>query len=158
MTRTVLIMGVVIALFAGAVFLATAHAGKDSAMLERGRYLVQIGGCNDCHTAGYAPREGAVPESEWLLGDKLGFRGAWGTTYPINLRLYMANMTEEQWLAVARQLRSRPPMPWFNLIPMSDDDLRAIYRYVRTLQPLGDPAPSYVPPDEEPPPPFVQFP
>lgn len=158
MARTTLMLSVVIALLSGAVVLTTAHADKDSATLERGRYLVQIGACNDCHTAGYAPREGAVPESEWLLGDKLGFRGEWGTTYPINLRLYMAKMTEAQWLAVARQLRSRPPMPWFNLTPMSDADLRSIYRYVRTLQPLGDPAPSYLPPDEEPPPPFVQFP
>jgi uncharacterized membrane protein len=28
---------------------------------QRGRYLVQITGCNDCHTAGYAAAEGAVP-------------------------------------------------------------------------------------------------
>ena len=30
-----------------------------NATIERGRYVVEIGGCNDCHTAGYAkPEEG----------------------------------------------------------------------------------------------------
>jgi hypothetical protein len=49
-------------------------------------------------------------------------------------------------------------MPWFALRDMSDEDLRAIYRYVRSLGPGGTPAPAYVPPDRTPPPPYVQFP
>ena len=28
--------------------------GPDMKSVERGRYLVRIAGCNDCHTAGYA--------------------------------------------------------------------------------------------------------
>jgi uncharacterized membrane protein len=28
---------------------------KADPQVERGRYLVKITGCNDCHTAGYAP-------------------------------------------------------------------------------------------------------
>lgn len=31
-----------------------------------GRYLVKTTGCNDCHTPGYAPSAGAVPEAQWL--------------------------------------------------------------------------------------------
>lgn len=61
----------------------------DSDSLQRGRYLVQIAGCNDCHTAGYAMAPEKVPESAWLTGDQLGWSGPWGTTYPSNLRLYM---------------------------------------------------------------------
>lgn len=158
MSRLHAVIAVSVLLAACVILLSTAAAGKQDASVERGRYLIQIGGCNDCHTNGYAPREGDVPESEWLLGDILGFRGAWGTTYPINLRLYMSRLSEDQWVQVARQMRSRPPMPWFNLTPMTDEDLRSIYRFVRTLEPLGDPAPAFVPPDEEPPPPYVQFP
>ena len=37
----------------------------------RGRYLVEIGGCNDCHTPGYAMSGGKVPEKQWLVGDGL---------------------------------------------------------------------------------------
>lgn len=126
--------------------------------VERGRYLIKIAGCNDCHTAGYAPLGGKVAEAEWLTGDALGWRGPWGTTYPVNLRLYMQTLTEEQWVKRAKTLATRPPMPWFNLHDMSSGDLRAIYRYVRHLGPAGKPAPVYVPPNRTPPQPYVQFP
>jgi mono/diheme cytochrome c family protein len=131
---------------------------KVSADVQRGRYLVQIGGCNDCHTPGYAPSGGKVEEKLWLTGDKLGWRGPWGTTYPSNLRLVANVLSEAQFVARARSSELRPPMPWFNLRDMSDGDVRAIYRYLKALGPGGEPAPAYLPPDKEPPPPFVQFP
>ncbi len=147
------------------VIVALAHpapagsaAGGHAALVERGRYLVRIAGCNDCHTARYAETGGAVAEVDWLTGTSLGWRGPWGTTYPINLRLFMGQMSEAQWLAVARTVRSRPPMPWFALRDMTDDDLRAIYHFVRSLGPRGAPAPAYLPPGEAPRTPYVQFP
>ena len=126
--------------------------------INRGRYLVKIGGCNDCHTAGYAPTGGKVPEVQWLTGDVLGFSGPWGTTYPTNLRLYMQDLTEQEWLKKARSLSTRPPMPWFNVRAMSAGDLRAMYRYIRSLGPAGKPAPAYLPPGQTPPEPAVKFP
>ena len=126
--------------------------------LARGKYIVQIGGCNDCHTPGYAMSGGKVPEKDWLVGDQLGWRGAWGTTYPVNLRLYMQKLTEAQWVKTAKSIETRPPMPWFALHAMTDADLRALYRFVRHLGPAGAEAPAYVPPDKEPKPPYVQFP
>ena len=47
---------------------------------------------------------------------------------------------------------------WFNLRDMSDRDVRAIYRYLRHMGPAGKAAPAYLPPDKQPPQPFVQFP
>ncbi len=131
---------------------------KDDPMVKRGRYVTVIGGCNDCHTAGYGPSGGKVPEVQWLTGDALGFRGGWGTTYPTNLRLYFQDLTEEQWVKKAKSFATRPPMPWFNLRDMSTRDLRAMYRYIRSLGPAGQPAPAYLPPDQAPPQPYVQFP
>jgi hypothetical protein len=133
------------------------HAGS-SKDLERGKYIVQIGGCNDCHTPGYAMNGGKVPEKDWLVGDQLGWRGPWGTTYPVNLRLYMQKLTEAQWLKTAKSVQTRPPMPWFALHAMTDGDQRALYRFIRHLGPTGSEAPAYVPPDKEPKPPYVQFP
>lgn len=127
-------------------------------LLKRGRYIVQTSGCNTCHTAFYGVLGGNVPESEWLTGDKVGWRGPWGTTYATNLRLYMRELTEEQWLSRARGLTTRPPMPWFEIQAMSDDDLRALYRYVRSLGAAGSPAPAYVIPLVTPRGPYVQFP
>jgi mono/diheme cytochrome c family protein len=128
-----------------------------SADVKRGRYVVQIGGCNDCHTPGYPESKGKVDEKLWLTGSPLGWRGPWGTTYASNLRLVAQSMTEAQWMTRARS-EMRPPMPWFNVRDMSDGDVRAVYRYLRHLGPAGAAAPAYAPPDKEPKPPFVQFP
>ena len=121
------------------------QAPKRDSDVARGHYLVKIAGCNDCHTEGYAPTGGAVPEKDWLKGSLLGFQGDWGTTYPANLRLTMSSMTEAQWMKGARQ-PLRPPMPWFALRDMTDSDLRAIYRYIKSLGPAGQSAPAYVAP------------
>ena len=131
---------------------------KADPQVERGRYLIQIAGCNDCHTANYAMTGGKVPEKDWLTGDALGWRGPWGTTYATNLRLYMQERTEEQWIKTAKSLKTRPPMPWFNLHDMTRRDLGAIYRFIRDLGPAGKPAPGYVAPDQTPSGPYVQFP
>lgn len=141
---------------------AVAAAGKGSAksdpLVARGKYVAIIGGCNDCHTPGYASTEGQVPESTWLTGDNLGWRGTWGTTYPVNLRNYMQQLTEAQWVAKAKNLTARPPMPAVNVRQMTDTDLKAFYRYVKLLGPAGNQAPAYVPPDQQPNPPYVSFP
>ncbi len=127
--------------------------------LARGRYLVVIGGCNDCHTDGYAPSGGATPEDKWLLGSgPLGFRGPWGTTYAPNLRLVVSKLREDAWVKYAKELKTRPPMPWFNLNAMSDPDLRAMYRYIKVIGPVGAPARAFLPPEKEPKPPFIQWP
>ena len=147
-----------LALMALCVMVPAAAADKSDPLVKRGRYLVQTSGCNTCHTALYGMLGGNIPESDWLTGDKVGWRGVWGTTYATNLRLYMQELTEEQWLQKARTLTSRPPMPWFAIQEMTDDDLRALYRYVRSLGVAGKPAPSYLPPLLTPRGPYVQFP
>lgn len=137
---------------------AEAPKGADSKYLDRGRYLVKIAGCNDCHTPGYADTAGKVTEKQWLTGDQLGWRGPWGTTYAVNLRLYMQNLSEDQWVKEAKTLQSRPPMPWFTLHEMTEQDLRAIYKLIRYLGPAGEPAPAFVPPGQEPKGPYALFP
>jgi len=129
-------------LLAGSTSLAWAGQADD---IRHGRYLIQTSGCNDCHTPGYMQKDGQVPETDWLTGDAMGWQGPWGTTYPANLRLLFRQIDEKAWLARAR-LPMRPPMPSPSLRAMSDDDLRAIYRYVKSLGPKGQVAPAYVPP------------
>jgi len=130
---------------------------KPSAEAARGKYLVQIAGCNDCHTPGYTAAAGKVDEKLWLTGDQLGWRGPWGTTYASNLRVLVKDMSADQFVKFARS-EFRPPMPWFNLRAMTDRDVKAIYAYLKHLGPAGQPAPQYVPADKTPVGPFVQFP
>ena len=39
---------------------------SDAQAIERGKYIVKVGGCNDCHTPNYTPSEGKVPERRCL--------------------------------------------------------------------------------------------
>jgi len=148
---------VLVALIVGSGEAAAAPAA-DRALVERGRYLVQTAGCNDCHTPGYAEAAGKVPEQAWLTGDRLGWRGPWGTSYATNLRLRLAGMSRDEWLRFARAMEPRPPMPWFNVRAMSDQDLSAIWAFVKALGPTGEPAPQALPPGQAPVGPVVMFP
>ena len=143
-------------LFTSTWALAVAQSQADD--IQRGRYIAKISGCNDCHTPGYLINKGDIPESQWLTGDSFGWRGPWGTTYGSNLRLFVENKSVDQWIASAKTLKRRPPMPWFNLNAMSDTDLRALYAFIKSLGNLGKPSPAYLPPDIEPPMPYAQFP
>jgi mono/diheme cytochrome c family protein len=131
-------------LMAGQGKAVAGEAGRDP-QLARGKYLVTIGGCNDCHTPGYGETGGTTPERDWLVGSPVGFQGPWGTSYAANLRLVIGSMSESEWVAHARKERL-PPMPWFNLARMTDPDLKAMYAYVKSLGPAGTAAPAYVAP------------
>ena len=124
---------------------------------DAGRYLVQVGGCNDCHTPGFAETGGNVDEAAWLTGSPLGYRGPWGTSYAANLRRTVDGLTEEAWIAMARTRNALPPMPWASLHAMSDEDLRSIYAYLRDLGPEGEAAPAALPPGVEPTGPWMDF-
>lgn len=131
----------------------TAHVVAGS-QIDAGRYLIEIGGCNDCHTDGVMAGQ-QVPEEKWLTGMGVGFQGPWGTTYATNLRLWLQPFTADQFIQMMRSRNSRPPMPWISLHAMSDDDLRAMYAYIKHLGPAGEPAPKFLPPGEQPATPFI---
>ena len=125
--------------------------------LDAGKYLLMLGGCNDCHTPGWTTSGGKVPEQEWLTGSTVGFRGPWGTTYAANLRLTVTGLPPEGWVAWFRTRDQRPPMPWFNYRSVSDQDLLSMYRFITSLGPAGEPVRPFVPPEQEPSTPFVDF-
>jgi mono/diheme cytochrome c family protein len=152
----------------GATAAPTTEAGsapsqyvQAESQIDAGRYLVKIGGCNDCHTPGYV--EGimmtgtAMPEADWLKGADVGFSGPWGVSYAANLRLSFQNMDEEQFIEMARKGQGRPPMPWPSLQAMSDEDLSAIYTYIHSLGAAGEPAPAALSPGVAPDRPHIPF-
>lgn len=62
-----------------------AAAQAEKPLIERGRYLIEIGGCNDCHTQGFAQNDAKTPERQWLEGSAVGWAGPRGAraTRPI---------------------------------------------------------------------------
>ncbi len=125
--------------------------------IDAGRYIVAIGGCNDCHTPNWAETEGKVPEEEWLTGIPMGWRGPWGTTYASNLRRVAHELTEDAWVALLKSRVARPPMPWMNVNRMSEADARAVYRFIRSLGMRGERMPAAVEPGAEPQTPYILF-
>lgn len=135
----------------------TQQKTSDLSAIDRGRYLVKNMGCNDCHTPGY-PKVKAIPEEDWLTGGNLGFRDPNGTTYPTNLRLLLNSMSEDDWVVFARQMRKNVPMESVLLPKTSEQDLRAIYQFVKYLGPKGTQTPVRLPAGVTPTTDYIEYP
>jgi hypothetical protein len=92
------------------------------------------------------------------------FAGPWGITYAPNLTPHPTTglgadiWTEEIFIKAIRTGKhfgtSRPimpPMPWEGYAHMTDDDLKAIYAYLKTIPPIDNQVPDWVPPAGPPP-------
>ena len=127
-------------------------------MEKAGEYLTIVGSCNDCHTQGWVDSKGKIPPADRFAGMDVGFRGPWGTSYGKNLRTVVQRQTEDHWVKVLRtedEGDGKLPMPWWNTALMSDRDLRAMYRYIKSLGPNTNGVPRAVPPGKEPTGPYV---
>jgi mono/diheme cytochrome c family protein len=113
------------------------------ATVENGRYLVEsVSNCWSCHTqrdvktgAMVGPHLGGA-----TMVDEIDPKRTWApvnlTSEPTTGRL--ARLTEDQFVARIRAGRAIPgsPMPWQQFQKMNEDDLRAIYRYLKTVPPV----------------------
>jgi mono/diheme cytochrome c family protein len=113
------------------------------ATVENGRYLAaSVATCQSCHTPrNMATGQFTAPEfsgtSEFT--DETDLSRIWA---PPNLTPdpktgVTARLTEDQFVARFRAGRILPgsPMPWQAFSRMDEDDLRAIYRFLKTLPP-----------------------
>jgi mono/diheme cytochrome c family protein len=141
----------------GVVFFASAAMAAGDVSVKEGLRIATIGGCHDCHTDGFAASGGQVDSEKALKGSQVGFQGPWGTTYPANLRLVLSKMEEDEFVRFGHEVKTRPPMPWFGLHAMTDNELRSIYQYVKSLGEPGEPVPEYVKPGDTPKTPFIVF-
>lgn len=86
--------------------------------------------------------------------------GPWGVSFAGNLTpdpTGIGTWSEEQFkkaltegkfkgLEGARMLL--PPMPWFNLTELKDEDVSAIFAYLKSIKPVKNVVPAPVPPDQ----------
>src|SRR5215211_3131944 len=101
--------------------------------VERGLQVSITGGCHDCHTEGYNEAEGQIDLTKALKGSSIGWRGPWGTTYAPNLRVFALLRSERGFVAAMKMLKTRPPMPWYNVRAMDESDLQSLYQYIKSL-------------------------
>jgi len=112
-----------------------------STPVKRGAYLVQIGACQWCHTLRDANRQ-PLPGLEFGGGDLITYAG--GQVSSANLTPDPSGISyydEERFVKTIRTGRVgareiSPMMPWWYFAHMTDDDLKAIFAYLRTLKPV----------------------
>lgn len=87
--------------------------------------------------------------------------GPWGISYAANLTPDMVTgsgaWTEESFIAAMRTGKHLgagrpilPPMPWFNLTNATDEDLSAMFAYLKSIKPIENMVPAPVPPSGAP--------
>ena len=67
----------------------------------------------------------------------------------------MQNTTEDSFVEMLHTRKALPPMPWMNVNRMSEQDARALYQFIRSLGPGGEPSPATVPPGQTPKTPYI---
>jgi mono/diheme cytochrome c family protein len=143
---------------AAALLAASAALAADS-QVERGKYLVTISGCNDCHTPGYFL--GKPDFSRTLAGSDVGFAipgvGAFvGRNLTPDKETGLGNWTDDQIMSAFTTgirpdgRRLAPIMPWQELAHLTYDDARAIVAYLRSLPPVKNAVPGPFGPKETP--------
>ena len=127
-------------------------------MEQAGEYLTIVGSCNDCHTQGWVEKKGNVAPADRFAGLNVGFRGDWGTSYGKNLRTITQRQSEDHWVETLKTSDGgdgKPPMPWWNTALMNERDLRAMYRYIKSLGPNPNGVPRGLKPGVEPTGPYI---
>jgi mono/diheme cytochrome c family protein len=154
---------------------------------ERGRYLVTIAGCHDCHTPKLEGSDGKpvldekrllsghpekAPYPTWTPDDLkqrnamaltnpmlTAWAGPWGVSFTANLtpdkETGIAEWSEEHFIQALRTGKHQgqpngrdilPPMPWQFFKSMTDDDLKAVFAYLRTIPAVKNQVPTPVVP------------
>jgi len=150
-----------------------AAAKKNS--IQRGEYLVNVLGCDDCHTPKTMTAQGPAPDmSRRFMGHpkdepfppkfdtKLitenhlavmspgmtAAAGPWGISFAANISpddTGIGAWTEAQFFKAIREGKSKgldgarpllPPMPWFAYAKLTDEDLRAVFNFLKTVKPM----------------------
>lgn len=125
-----------------ASLLLSAPANAGSPAVERGKYLVNLAGCNDCHTPGYFL--GKPDMSRYLGGSEVGFElPGLGVFHGPNLtpdkETGLGGWTDAQ-IVAALQTGKRPDgrelapiMPWHAFAKLTRQDVDAIVAFLRSI-------------------------
>jgi mono/diheme cytochrome c family protein len=168
-----------------------AQAKAEQSIVDRGKYLVAVAACSDCHTPMKEGPNGPEPDMtrylaghpqdlklppvptlssawSWSSATNTAFGGPWGVSYSTNLtpdretglgawseQVFVNALKTGRHMGVGRPIL--PPMPWSAYAQMTDEDLRAVFAYLRTIdarknqvpEPIVSTPPAPLPSDEK---------
>jgi cytochrome c553 len=132
--------------------------------IERGRYLAAIAACHDCHSPKIDAQMTPDPNRPFsgrpqttkppVQGEEIrasldltAWSGPWGNSYAANLTPDKetglgSRYTEESFIRTMRTGTKpegeplSPPMPWMVYRNMTDEDLKSLFAFLRTLKPV----------------------
>ncbi len=153
--------------------------------VKQGKHLVEIMGCNDCHSPKKVGPKGPEIIEELLLSGypsdrpvvtfdskliKEGFAmfypdltaaaGPWGISFAANLtpdETGIGNWSEEQFKKALTEGKLKgldgsrtllPPMPWVNYISLTDEEIHAVFTYLKSIKPVKNIVPNPISPDK----------
>jgi mono/diheme cytochrome c family protein len=101
-----------------------------------------------------------MPPGPWAIavaGDLTAWSGPWGVTFPRNLtpdkKTGLGDWTEQNFIDTIRTGKKLgkgrpilPPMPIAGINNYTDDELKAIFAYLRSLPPISNAVPEPIPP------------
>ena len=130
----------------------TETARGDSGQIGRGKYLVSIAGCSDCHTPGGLL--GSPDMKRYLGGSDVGFsipgQGVFvGNNLTPDADTGLGKWTADQIVTAIRKGKRpdgtelSPVMPYASFANLTDDDAYAIAAFLRSLPPVSNKVVSY---------------
>ena len=150
--------------------------------VERGKHLVAVSACNDCHTpwkmgpkgpeqdfsrllSGHPaemtlPPAPQLPPGPWVMtaaATLTAWSGPWGVSYTANLtpdeetgigawdeNMFIQAIRTGKHLGGGRDIL--PPMPWQWYREYSDEDLKAMFAYLKSIPPIKNQVPDPIEP------------
>ena len=108
--------------------------------VKRGAYLVNLADCAFCHT----PHVRGQPVPGMGFAGGMILQGPWGSVASANLTPDVSGINYYDEALFIRALRTgyvrarelKPIMPYWEFAKMTDDDLKAIFAYLRALKPI----------------------
>ncbi|MGJ5642400.1 c-type cytochrome [Formosa sp. S-31] len=86
--------------------------------------------------------------------------GPWGTSFASNLtpdetgigswslKQFKLALRKGKYKGLENSRPLMPPMPWQNFSKLTDDDLEAIFEYLKSIKPIDNLVPAYMPPSD----------
>jgi len=152
--------------------------------VQRGKYIVETSGCNDCHTPwkmgannqpeadmtrylsghpeGMKLNKPPKLEGAWMAattGSFTAWTGPWGISYTANLTpdqntgigiwtedMFIRAIREGKHMGTSREIL--PPMPWAVYKNWTDDDIKAVFAYLKSIPAIRNQVPDPTPPPD----------
>ena len=155
---------------------------SETKLINEGKRLVTVFGCNDCHSPKKMTKLGPIPDesrllsghqmeddnsadypklnsNQWILFNTSGTSaiGPWGTSFAANLTPHetgIGTWTLAQFTRAMREGKFKglengrpllPPMPTISYKALTDYEVKAIFSYLKSIEPIDNLVPAPIP-------------